>query len=92
MMMITWVFLDPSPNYSDANISYTESTDEQNNLYGFVDFQLYPSAYIRCKPVIVWQFVQFQNNILVGYNFHSAEVEVYGYEDWNWRNPSFDDQ
>ena len=62
----------------EADLFYTALTGVQNNLCGYIEGQLDASAYIRCNSVIAGRFVQVQNNILAGQDFHLAEVEVFG--------------
>ena len=62
----------------EANLFYSALTGEQNILFGYIDGQLDASAYIRCNSAIAGRFVQAQNNILAGQDFHLAEVEVFG--------------
>ena len=64
---------------TEADFFYSESTDVQNNLCGYIDGQLDASAYIHCNPAIAGRFVQVQNNILAGQDFHLAEIEVFGF-------------
>ena len=64
----------------EADLFYSASTGEQNILFGYIDGQLDASAYIHCNSAIAGRFVQVQNNILAGENFHLAEVEVFGFQ------------
>ena len=63
---------------TEADLFYSGSTGEQKNLCGYIEGQLNASAYIRCNSAIAGRFVQVQNNIFAGENFHLAEVEVFG--------------
>ena len=63
---------------TEADLFYSGSTGEQNNLCGYIEGQLDASAYIRCHSAIAGRFVQVKNNIFAGENFHLAEVEVFG--------------
>ena len=61
----------------EADLFYTALTGVQNDLCGYIEGQLDASAYIRCNSVIAGRFVQVQNNILAGQDFHLAEVAVF---------------